>query len=65
MTKKNKITDLKQKKEEKLFDNHMTTMYALLDELLERDEEDLTEAENNFIDALLEWNNFLCDQEEE
>lgn len=49
--------------EEKLFDAHMDTMFNLIDELLEREE--LTEAENAFLDAFMDWNEFLDSQEGE
>jgi hypothetical protein len=49
--------------EDKLFNAHMDSMYALVDELVEIDPEDLSEAENNFLDALMEWHEFLDGQE--
>jgi len=63
MTNANKITDINKKLEEKLFDNHMQTMFDLIDELLEREE--LTETEDSFVDAFMEWNKFLCRDDEE
>jgi hypothetical protein len=65
MVKKNKVADLNKKLEDKLFNAHMDTMYALVDELIEIDPEDLTEAENNFLDALMEWHRYLDSQEKE
>jgi len=53
---------LTKKLEEKLFDNHMQTMFDLVDELMERDE--LTDVEESFMDAFMEWNDFLCGDEE-
>lgn len=49
---------------EKLFDNHMTTMFNLVDELLERDNEELTEIEEAFLDAFFEYNEFVAGEEE-
>jgi len=51
--------------EDKLFNAHMDTMYALVDELVEIDPDDLSEAENNFLDALINWHRFLNNQKEE
>lgn len=65
LTKKDKVTDLNKKLEDKLFDAHMNTMYDLFDELLERDADELTEAEDNFVDALINWHRFLNNQEKE
>ena len=61
-----KVTDINDKLERKLFDVHMQTMFDLTDELLERynDGDDLTEKEDAFLDAFMEWNNFLVEKEE-
>lgn len=48
-------------KENKLFDAHMNTMFDLVDALCEREE--LTEAEQAFLDAFLSYMNFGDKQE--
>ena len=66
MTNKNKVINIDKKQEEKLFDNHMNTMFDLVDELLEREnnDEELSEAEIAFLDAFMEYNEFLVGEEE-
>ena len=63
MSNKNKVTNLNEKLEEKLFDKHMNTMYDLADELIEREE--LTEIEESFLNAFMAWNDFLCKDEKD
>jgi hypothetical protein len=64
MTKK--TININKKKEEKLFDNHMKTMFDLVDELLDRDnnDEELTEVATAFLDAFMEYNEFIAEEEE-
>jgi hypothetical protein len=62
MTKK--AIDINKEQEDKLFDNHMKTMFDLVDELLERDDNELTEAEEAFLDAFFEYNEFVSGEDE-
>ena len=65
MTKK--AIDINKKQEDKLFDKHMTTMFDLVDELLDRynnGDDELTEAEEAFLDAFMEYNEFVSREEE-
>jgi hypothetical protein len=64
MTKK--VTNINKKQEDKLFDKHMNTMFNLVDELLDRDNngDELTEVEEAFLDAFIEYNEFVSREEE-
>jgi hypothetical protein len=63
----NKLTNINEKQEDKLFDTHMQTMFNLVDELLDRynNDEELTEVEEAFLDAFMEYNEFIAGEDDE
>lgn len=52
-------------REQDLFDDLMNAVFDLADELMEKDDDDLTEAEDNFLYTLSEWCSEIDKEEEE